>query len=307
VRIVRAACLIAWLVLVGAACGADDESRQGSEPDPESGSLSTITFAETPTTHAEVPAEAVEPPAAVQGSPSRLLELARGLIPPEARDGSEEDLTVEECGIQPVFPCVREYFLTDGLTLRERVNIVRRQARSAGWRIVSVQRDYGATVKLKRGRYFADYMVEKGDPLLCQAAPSCVTGTMLTVVGPPKPLPAPSAEERASWSATKKAFIEDGNAICTRVEAHMKGPDDVVPAFNEGLKELSALRAPEGEEEQVSRVLRPLRNLVRAANALNDDDIGEDALPAAVAVGLFARRFNEAASRYGLETCAKLG
>jgi hypothetical protein len=130
---------------------------------------------------------------------------------------------------------------------------------------------------------------------------------MLTVVGPPAPLPAPSAEERASWSTEKSAFVKSGNAACARVRAHMKGPDDVFSALSEGLRDLSALKPPEGEEQRVNRVLRPLRNLVRAADALNNDEIGEDALPAAVAVGLFARRFNEEASRYGLDKCAKLG
>ena len=250
---------------------------------------------------------AVDAPAAVRESPNNLLDLARGLIPREAGDDSGEDLAVEECGIQPVFPCVRDYFPIEGLTLRERVDLVRRQARSAGWRILSVRWDGGATVKIRRGQYFADYMIERGDAVWCQAAPRCAAGTMLTVVGPPVPLPEPSAEERASWTAAKRAFIEDGNAACARVRARMKGPDDVFPAFSEGLEDLSALQAPEGEEKQVSRVLRPLRNLVRAADALADDKIGEDALPAAVAVGLFARRFNEAASRYGLDTCAKLG
>jgi hypothetical protein len=45
-----------------------------------------------------------------------------------------------------------------------------------------------------------------------------------------------------------------------------------------------------------------LRNLAKAARALADEE-GEDALPAAVGVGLFGKRFIEAASRYGLDKC----
>jgi hypothetical protein len=129
---------------------------------------------------------------------------------------------------------------------------------------------------------------------------------MLTVAGPPTPLPAPSEAERASWSAEKKTFIEDANAVCTEMQAHMTEPDTLSPALTKGLRKLSALEPPVGEEDDAHRVLRPLRNLARAADALTDTT-GEDALPAAVGVGLFAKRFNEAASRYGLEACATLG
>lgn len=300
----RVVCLAAGLALMVAACGADDPSRPQAARDPGAEHANTNGRSGGPTIEAAVDVPASVP---VQETPTNLAELARGLIPPEADDVSGQDLAVEECGIQPVFPCVRDYFVTEGLTLRGRLDLVRRQARSAGWRILSVSRDRGATVKIRRGRYFAEYMIERDDAVLCQAAARCAAGTMLTVVGPPAPLPAPSVEERATWSAEKTAFIESGNGACSRALAQMNGPEDVLSALREGLEELSALKPPEGEEEQVSRVLRPLRNLVRAAVALNDEEIGEGALPAAVAVGLFARRFNAAASRYGLESCATLG
>jgi hypothetical protein len=74
-------------------------------------------------------------------------------------------------------------------------------------------------------------------------------------------------------------------------------PQAFAETLGNGLEELAALDAPGLEEEQVETFLRPLRNLVRAARALTDDR-GEDALPAAVAVAEFAKRFNRAAARY---------
>jgi hypothetical protein len=159
----------------------------------------------------------------------------------------------------------------------QRLAIVRRQADAAGWDIISEQREGSATVKIERGAYQGTYMLESDDALLCASAPRCITGTMLTVLGPPAPLPTPSAAERQDWSAEKKGFVADANATCGQCR----------------------------KQKEVDPVLRPLRNLARAAEALSDDE-GEDATPAAVAVGEFAKRFTRAASRYGLDTCATL-
>jgi hypothetical protein len=282
-KAIFAATLIGAFALGASACGDDVPSPEAarSEPRPESASSQDVSAA--------------------------LPDLARALIPPESVDlPAENDLTVKQCGIQPVFPCVRAYFVTEDLDLDERLALIRRQAQSAGWRIVSERREGGVTVKIERGTYRGSYMLEGEDPLLCEAAPRCLNGTMLTIAGPPTPLPAPSVAERAGWSVEKEAFIEDGNAVCAEMQARMRDTSDFSSALADGLRELSSLHAPAGEEKDVERILRNLRNLARAADALTDDE-GEDALPAAVGVGEFAKRFNAAASGYGLEVCARLG
>ena len=238
---------------------------------------------------------------------AELPQLARGLIPEEAQAGAEEELDVEECGIAPVFPCVRTYFVIERVNLDKRLELLRAQARSAGWKIVSERRDGGVIVELARGSFRATYMVEedvRGDPVLCEATALCLAGTMLSVAGPPAPLPGPSAGERARWSVEKTTFVREANAICTEMLADAgRQPEALVEAFGNGYTKLAALEPPVGEEDDVGRVLRPLRILVRAARALTDEE-GEDALPAAVAVGEFARRFNRAAAQYGLQACA---
>ena len=282
-KVARAVGLVAAFALVGPACDSGDQPRQTARLDPGN------------------------EPASVNEPLTDLPDLARALIPSEALDQAKEDeLTVEDCGIQPVFPCVRAYFVTEGLDLDARLALVRRQARSAGWRIVSEQRDPGVIVEVQRGVHFGSYVLEREGLLPCKETARCIAGTMLTVAAPPTPLPEPSDAERASWSAEKNAFVEGANAICAKMQRRMIEPEEVAPALSDGLKELSALKPPAGEEDEIHRILRPLRNLARAADALTDDK-GEDALPAAVGVGLFARRFNEAASRYGLDTCAALG
>lgn len=250
---------------------------------------------------------ATVPAADVSGE---LPQLARGLIPREARASAEEELDVEECGIAPVFPCVRTYFVIERLNLDQRLELLRAQARSAGWKIVSERRDGGVIVELARDSFHATYMVEedvRGDPTLCEATSFCLAGTMLSVSGHPAPLPGPSAAERARWTVEKSTFVREANAICSEMLADAgRRPEALVEAFGNGYKKLAALDAPVGEEDDVERVLRPLRILVRAARALTDGE-GEDALPAAVAVGEFAKRFNRAAAQYGLQACAAVG
>lgn len=281
-KVVGAVAFVAAFAFIAPACGGGDQPRQTARLDPG------------------------REPSRVKDTHAELPDLARALIPPEAVDQPKEDtFTVEECGIQPVFPCVRAYFVIEGIDLDARLALVRRQARSAGWEVVSEGSDR-SVVEVRRDAYFASYLLERNGLLPCEAGSRCIAGTMLTVAAPPTPLPEPSEAERASWSAERNAFVEDANAICAEMQRRMTEPEEITSTLSDGLKELSALKAPAGEENEVDRILRPLRNLARAADALTDDK-GEDALPAAVGVGLFARRFNEAASRYGLDTCATLG
>lgn len=282
-KVVFAAALIGVFALGVSACSEDGPSPAGarSEPRPELTSSQDVSAA--------------------------LPDLATALVPPEAVDPpAEDEVTMEQCGIQPVFPCVRLYFVTEDIDLDERLALIRRQAESAGWRIVSERREGSAILEIERGTYRGSYVLEGEDPLLCDAAARCLSGTMLTIAGPPTPLPAPSAAERAGWSVEKKAFIRNGNAACAEMQARISDTNDISSALADGLTKLSSLQAPAGEEKAVDRILRNLRNLARAADALTDDE-GEDALPAAVGVGEFAKRFNAAASRYGLQVCARLG
>ena len=285
-NVLRACAIIAALTLGAVGCGSDD---------------ATVKKAQS--------GEANEAAAAVATADASadLPRLTRALIPEEALDRAYQELAVEECGIAPVFPCVRAYFVVEDLSLEERVALIREQARAAGWTIVSEQRDPGVIIEIAREPLQATYMVEAGDPLLCKAAPRCVSGTMLTVFGPTAPLPAPSEAERALWSAARTRFVRDANSVCAEMLARTsERPEAFVEALAVGMEQLAALKAPAGDERKVEEVLRPLRVLVRAARALTDDR-GEDALPAAVAVGEFAKRFNRAASRYGLDRCAAVG
>jgi hypothetical protein len=269
------------VVLLASACGNDEvaHSTTGRQPEAEA--------------------------ALGEASAAELPNLARALIPSAAVDPPEGDeLAVEECGIYPVFPCVSTYFVTEDLTLEERLVLLRRQAEAAGWRLVSERRS-PATIDLARAGYRARYVLE-ADALFCQSAARCLAGTMLTVAGRPTPLPQPSLDDREGWTTEKRAFVAAASTVCTEMQERMRDPGAIANALDEGLAELSALTPPAGEEREVDLILRPLRHLARAAAALTDDK-GEDALPAAVAVGEFARRFNEVAIRYGLAACAQLG
>jgi hypothetical protein len=77
---------------------------------------------------------------------------------------------------------------------------------------------------------------------------------------------------------------------------------DVAPAVIKAARELHALSAPSGEAQRVKTLLRPLDTLVKAVRALATAK-GEDTLGPAVAVGMYATRFERAAARYGLTRC----
>jgi hypothetical protein len=94
------------------------------------------------------------------------------------------------------------------------------------------------TIEIGREPFVATYMVEGDDPLLCEAASRCAAGTMLTVFGPPTPLRAPSDAERALWSAEKKTYMRDANAVCATMLAQAaRRPDAFAEALDNGLEE----------------------------------------------------------------------
>jgi hypothetical protein len=97
--------------------------------------------------------------------------------------------------------------------------------------------------------------------------------------------------------------VRHANAVCAGTLRGLVDPDDLAPVLDRLADRLAALEPPPGDEQEVQRFLRPLRNLVMAARALQDED-GEDALPAVVGVGEFTKRFVAAASAYGLTDCA---
>lgn len=228
-----------------------------------------------------------------------LPELALDLVPSSARSTLlSDELRIAECGITPSYPCVNAFFLLEErATLDRRLAALRRLAASAGWRVDAVDRTAGgAHLDLVRRDLHARYTL--GRDLLGPGAM-----VQLTVFGPATRLPRPTNEQRASWSDARRAYVRRANAVCRRATTKLASPADVAPELAELERRLSALAPPPGERASVNSFLRPLRNLVRATKALTDSK-GEDALPAAVGVGEFTKRFVEAASRYGLDGCA---
>jgi hypothetical protein len=155
----------------------------------------------------------------------------------------------------------------------------------------------GTSVNLVRGEFQARYTVMAG---LTGPRSSFV---QLQVYGPATPLPRPSAAERRAWSQAKRRYVSAANAVCARTLRRLTDPKDVARVLGDLSKQLSALKPPPGERDNVETFLRPLRYLVRSAEALAHEK-DEGALPAAVGVGEFTKRFVKAASRYGLDACA---
>jgi hypothetical protein len=228
-----------------------------------------------------------------------LPRMARELIPDSAlRSVAPGELKIEECGISPTFPCTHVFFaLEEGRGLEPRVRSLRALAESNGWRIDGVERfRTGAYLDLVQEPFQARYTIGSG-----LTGPE-VSDVQLAVYGPPTKLARPSPAQRDGWSNEKRQYVQAANAVCSRTLGRLSDPDDLAPVLAEAAKELSALEPPPGEEAEVQSVLRPLRTLAKAARALADEE-GEDALPAAVGVGEFGKRFIEAASRYGLDKC----
>jgi hypothetical protein len=231
---------------------------------------------------------------------AQLPRLTRDLIPDGAfRSVQPGALKVEECGITPTFPCTNVFFaFAEGRGVEARIRALRRIAESNDWRVGRIERfDSGAHVDLVRGDYQARYVIARG------LAPVGTSMVQVRVYGPANELPSPSAADRRGWSDAKRRYVRAANAVCARTLKRLVDPSDVAPVLAELEDGLTALRPPPGETAEVRRFLRLLRTLVRSAEALADAE-GEDALPAAVGVGEFTKRFVEAASRYGLDECA---
>jgi hypothetical protein len=236
---------------------------------------------------------------------AELVRLARGLIPPNARGSlSASDLKVNECSISPTFPCIDAFFVAHERRFPARLATLRALAHTRGWRVEQVKRfgigkrsGAGAYLGLARGRFHARYTLANG----LSGGPADKI-TELKIFGPPTRVAGPSTKEKNTWSTEKRAYVAKANAVCARTLSRLKNPHDVAPAFADAVKALGALRRPTGDEEKVASFLRPLRTLATAAQALSDGK-GEDALPAVVAVGQSAKRFDKAAKRYGLDKC----
>lgn len=230
-----------------------------------------------------------------QGGPTvaqQLPGLARALVPVDARSSLDrEDLRVKDCGLSPTYPCVSAFFVIRG-TFARRLAALRSQSRRAGWRIVrSRPVGTGMSLELQRGQFHARYLVERTERI-----------TGLDVYGPANVLTRPSAEERARWSSAKRRYISQADAVCARTIGRIRASKDLAPAVTKADSQLRGLHPPSGEQARVNSFLRPLHALVQAAKQLRQAK-GEDALPAAVALGEYAKRFERAAARYGLIRC----
>jgi hypothetical protein len=287
VRIRLAAPLFLLLVLSG--CGGRDRV---AAPKPTAPADSTIALPAAPK------------PVSRPSPRSQLPGVARGLVPAESLASLEDaDLKASECGIAPTFPCVQTFFtLRRHHQLGARIEYLGALAESKGWRVERVEHIRGgAYLDLVRDSLRARYALEKG------LGPGPVGIVQLSVFGPPTELPSPSATEKARWSNEKRRYIEEANAICARAFAQLKSnPKDVAPALGKAARALTALEPPAGEGGEVASFVGPLRQLARAAHALALDH-SENSLPLVVALGSFAKRFDKAASRYGLGECARLG
>jgi hypothetical protein len=255
-----------------------------------------------PTTAARQPArpqaEAVSHLTRRPSAAEQLPALARGLVPPAARESvKNSDLEVKDCGISPTYPCIHTFFTLGGsANERKRMAMLRGQARASGWRIVrSKPFGTGVSLELSRGSFHARYAMERG-----LGPGSGIIG--LELYGPANVLARPSSAERSRWSNEKRRYVARANAICASTLRRMKKIADVEPAITRAARELHGLRAPSGDEQRVNALLRPLDTLVQAVRSL-DSAKGEDALGPAVAFGTYATRFERAAARYGLTGC----
>jgi hypothetical protein len=250
---------------------------------------------------AAVPGASAQQVAPVTRAPSRarqLPDLARGLVPPAARASvTRKDLAVKECGISPTYPCISTFFtLGNHASERERMTLLRGQARRNGWRFVR-SRPFGTGVSLEltRGAFHARYAMARG-----LAPGSGIIG--LDLYGPANTLTRPSGAEKAQWSHEKRRYIDRANTICASTLGRMRKAADVAPAVSRASRALHALRPPSGDTEHVESFLRPLQSLARAMRALSVAK-GEDALGAVIALGSYTKRFDRAAARYGLTRC----
>jgi len=153
----------------------------------------------------------------------------------------------------------------------------------------------GLALELARVPFHARLVLGRG------GGPGSAIGE-LELYGPADVPVRPSPEQKRSWSAEKRRYIGRADAICVRTLGSLIKASDFAPSVSTASRQLDSLRPRAAETRLVQSFLRPLRNLARAARAATIAN-GENALPAAVAIGEYAMRFDKAAARYGLSHC----
>lgn len=235
------------------------------------------------------------------GSTDDLAVSARELVPRQAaRTLAASELGVKECGIAPTFPCVQVLLILHdrGVGMRRQVESLQALAARKGWRVEAIKvTAAGGAIRLVRGRLHARYQLGRG----LIGADEIAT---LTVVGPPNVTPPASAATKAGWTDARRRFVAAANAVCARTLGRGRiRPQELSAVVREAEDRLSALKAPPGDEPAVARIKRALHHLHRAVDALAAEH-SEETLPAMVAAGEYAKRFDKAARRYGLDRCA---
>ena len=264
------------------------------------------------------PAQQVAADAEETDGPEALREAALSLVPPTASEPpSDEDLSEKDCtaGVdERPPPCIHFFFPTRGVPLAERRRAVHENAAQNSWRPWPRPGSPDGFIYFRRGPYRARLTTGADLPdELVDRMPALheVMVFDLSRQPPPEPPPDPSG-----WSAEKRAFVKEVDAICARVSREARplkprrGQADaaltrLAEIWGDATDDVAALEPPPGDEQAVRRIVLEFRRFERALRIFARVE-GEMTLAAAVGTFEQGRRAEKAARRYGVIGCSEL-
>jgi hypothetical protein len=245
-----------------------------------------------------------------------LTAAGRSLVPP-GRDFAVRDSIRERNCIAggTSVRCVEFTVETRNIRFAARLSVFIGNARRHGWTLARTRRykNGGAVVYFKRGGFRA--VLGLGTNALWSGGPvPTLVRVSLPATAKRVGLPPVTIVSHAS-AAAKRRFVTAANAACRSGIARLRriarptspaaGAKRYRTELDRVIRSIASLTPPRGDERAVSRVLAEFRRFSQAVQSLIEAE-GENALAAAAAIAVTAKRARTAAKAYGLNECAKL-
>jgi hypothetical protein len=247
---------------------------------------------------------------------TELAAAGRSLVPAGRGFAVRDPIRERDCVAgRTSVRCVEFTVESRNVRFATRLNLFIANARGHGWTLARTKRFKNGTavVYLKRGGFRA--VLGLGSNTLWSGGPvTTLVRVSLPATAKHLGLPPVKIVSRAPALA-KRHFVAAANAACRAgVGRMLRIPRAASPAagakrfraeLDRTIRALAALKPPPRDERAVARVLAEFRRFSQAIQLLIQAK-GEDALGAAAAIAVTAKRARAAAKAYGLTQCAKL-
>ena len=245
-----------------------------------------------------------------------LTAAGRSLVPSGPDFAVRDPIRERDCVAgRTSVRCVEFTVESRNLRFAVRLNLFVANARRHGWTVARTQhfKNGGAVVYLKQGGFRG--VLGLGSTTLWSGGPvTTLVRVSLPATAKHIGLPPVKIVSHATGSE-KRRFVAAANGACRagvarilrlgKASSPAAGAKRYRAELDRTIRAIAALKAPVGDERAVSRILAEFRRFSQAIQLLIEAK-GEDALGAAAAIAVTAKRARAAARAYGLTDCVKL-